>query len=609
MWPGASSSNMVNAAAGLIIAALVIAALILARDFIIPLALAGFFSFALQPAVRWLEDHKLPRPAAVVLVVFSLLAVLGVAAAAMGREASNFAAELPKYETNLRSKIRSASGMLEGAGLWRRATEVLRHVEGEMKETPKGGEPLKVEVQNEPTAPFAVLLKYLQLSISLLTSAGLGLLFTVFILLQYHDLRDRIVRVMGPAEIGRSTQVLNDAALGLAHFFRLQAGLNVSFGIVIGVSLWAIGLPNAFMWGAFAAILRFVPYIGGALAALFPIALAAAVEPGWTKLLLTAALFGVAEFVAAQVIEPLLFGTRTRLSPLAVLLSAAFWTTIWGPVGLLLSMPITLAILVFADHVPLLSFFGVLLGNTPALNPEQRLYHLLLAGDASSAVEEMEEWLKEDHKLIEYLDQVAIPALAIAANDSTRGVLRIDQSERLKKAVEELVEFASDVVELEFEKQNRDHAGKMGTRALVLPARGTFDLAASRLFALAAERDGRVTVTCAPAGGLMGINAAAGDRATRNVDYTAILSLGEATSSQLRLLMRRLSRAIPVPLGLLVIGEPRDPVRALSDPAAQVNLTSSSKMLLDKIKATPTSSSAITGPETELIPSVEAALS
>src|SRR5438445_4056893 len=241
MWAGASSSNVVNAAAALIVAALVIAALTLARDFLLPLALAALLSFALQPAVRWLEDHKLPRPAAVALVVLSLIATTVAAGALLARAVTGFAEELPRYQENLRTKIRDATGTLGSVGVWRTATEVLRNVEGEFRERPTGGEPVKVEVQNEQSSPFLAFAKYLRLSISPLASAGLTLLFTVFILLQYHDLRDRIVRVMGPAEIGRSAQALNDAALELAHFFRLQAGLNLSFGIVIGLCLWAIG--------------------------------------------------------------------------------------------------------------------------------------------------------------------------------------------------------------------------------------------------------------------------------------------------------------------------------------------------------------------------------
>jgi len=589
MWAGASTSNTVNAAAALIVAALIIAALILGRDFLLPLALAALLSFALQPAVRWLEDYKLPRPAAVALVVLSLIATAVAAGAFLAKEVTGFAEELPRYQENLRTKIKDATGTLGSVGIWRTATEVLRNVGGELAERPKGGEPVKVEVQNEQSSPFMVFAKYLQLSISPLTSAALVLLFTIFILLQYHDLRDRIVRVMGPAEIGRSAQALNDAALELAHFFRLQLGLNLAFGIVIGACLWAIGVPNAPLWGAIAAILRFVPYIGGALSALLPMALAAAVEPGWTMLLLTAALFGIAELITAQVIEPLLFGSNTRVSPLAVLLSAAFWTAIWGPVGLILAMPITISLVVFAEHMPMLSFVGILLGNTPALSPEQRLYHLLLAGDASSSAEEMEDWLEEDRSLLDYLDQVAIPALSIAANDTAREALQPDQLDKLKDAVSEYIELAEDLVELRLGQKQKEQEGQAAqpscVEAFVLPARGVFDQAAGKLVALAGRLEARVDVTLASGGGLMGINAALQNKNMQTFQYAAVLSVGEATASQLRLLVRRLNRAVSMPIGIL-IGKNHDTVsRAASESFAQAGVFSSAKALLDKIKA------------------------
>jgi len=587
MWAGASSSNVVNAAAALIVAALVIAALTLARDFLLPLALAALLSFALQPAVRWLEDHKLPRPAAVALVVLSLIATTVAAGALLAREATGFAEELPRYQENLRTKIKDATGTLGSVGIWRTATEALRNVEGEFKQQPTGGEPVKVEVQNEQSSPFLAFAKYLRLSISPLAWAGLTLLFTVFILLQYHDLRDRIVRVMGPAEIGRSAQALNDAALELAHFFRLQAGLNLSFGLVIGLCLWAIGLPNAPLWGAIAALLRFVPYIGGALSSLLPMALAAAVEPGWTRLLLTAALFGAAEFLTAQMIEPLLFGSKTRVSPLAVLLSAAFWTTIWGPVGLILAMPITISLVVFAEHVPMLSHVGVLLGNTPALSPEQRLYHLLLAGDASSAAEEMEDWLEEDRPLLDYLDQVAIPALSIAATDAAREVLRSDQFDKLKDAVGEYVELAEDLVEQRPGQQDQEGQGAKPScaKAFILPARGALDHAASKLVALAGRLEARVEVLLAPAGGLMGINGALQNKTIQKFQYAAVVSVGEATPSQLRLLIRRLNRVSSTPIGILMPKDHEDVSRVASGPFAEASVFSSAKALLDKIKA------------------------
>jgi predicted PurR-regulated permease PerM len=604
MWAGASSSNVVNAAAALIVAALVIAALILGRDFLLPLALATLLSFALQPAVRWLEDYKLPRPVAVALVVLSLIATTVAAGAFLAKEVTGFAEELPRYQENLRTKIKDATGTLGSVGIWRTATEVLRNVEGEFKQQPRGGEPVKVEVQNESSSPFLVFAKYLQLSISPLTSAGLALLFTIFILLQYQDLRDRIVRVMGPAEIGRSAQALNDAALELAHFFRLQLGLNLAFGIVIGLSLWAIGVPNAPLWGAIAAILRFVPYIGGALSALLPMALAAAVEPGWTMLLLTAALFGAAEFITAQVIEPVLFGANTRVSPLAVLLSAAFWAAIWGPVGLILAMPITISLVVFAEHMPMLSFVGVLLGNTPALSPEQRLYHLLLAGDASSSAEEMEDWLEEDRPLLDYLDQVAIPALSIAANDTAREVLQPDQLDKLKDAVSEYLELAEDLVEQRLGRQEQEgQAAKPAcAKAFVLPARGAFDHAAGKLLALAGQLEARVDVTLAAGSGLMGINAAL---QSQKFQYAAVLSVGEATPSQLRLVVRRLHRTFSTSIGILMAKD--DVSRVASEPFAQANVFSSAKALLDKIKATAVSPPAPSSGPTPLKPVVSLA--
>ena len=604
MWAGASSSNVVNAAAALIVAALVIAALILGRDFLLPLALATLLSFALQPAVRWLEDHKLPRPAAVALVVLSLIATTVAAGAFLAKEVTGFAEELPRYQENLRTKIKDATGTLGSVGIWRTATEVLRNVEGEFKQQPRGGEPVKVEVQNESSSPFLVFAKYLQLSISPLTSAGLALLFTIFILLQYQDLRDRIVRVMGPAEIGRSAQALNDAALELAHFFRLQLGLNLAFGIVIGLSLWAIGVPNAPLWGAIAAILRFVPYIGGALSALLPMALAAAVEPGWTMLLLTAALFGAAELITAQVIEPVLFGANTRVSPLAVLLSAAFWTAIWGPVGLILAMPITISLVVFAEHMPMLSFVGVILGNTPALSPEQRLYHLLLAGDASSSAEEMEDWLEEDRPLLDYLDQVAIPALSIAANDTAREVLQPDQLDKLKDAVSEYLELAEDLVEQRLGRQEQEGQAPQPAfaKAFVLPARGAFDHAAGKLLALAGQLEARVDVTLAAGSGLMGINAAL---QSQKFQYAAVLSVGEATPSQLRLVVRRLHRTFSTSIGILMAKD--DVSRVASEPFAQANVFSSAKALLDKIKATAVSPPAPSSGPTPLKPVVSLA--
>jgi predicted PurR-regulated permease PerM len=600
MWPGASPSNIVNAAAALTVAAIIVAALTLAREFLIPLAIAALFSFALQPLVRWLSDHWIPRPAAVALTVFALLTLLGATAGLLTREAAIFAEDLPRYEYNLRAKVRDVSSRLEGVGIWRTASAVLNRVGDDIKNrvgdkiSPQATEPgaVKIEVEAKPTGPFSDILLYLRSSISPIASVGLALLFTFFILLQYHDLRDRIVRLMGSAEIGRSTQALNDAAGGLARFFRLQATLNFGFGIVIASCLWAIGIPNPLLWGALAAVLRFVPYIGGALSAILPLALAAAIEAGWGKLIVTAVMFGVAEFLVGHIIEPLLFGRKTRLSPLAVLLAAAFWSAIWGPIGLVLAVPVTLSLVVFAEHVPALSFLSILLGNQPALSPQQRMYHRLLAGDAAAAAEDVDQWLEDDKPLVEHLDGVAIPALAIAANDSARGVLRPEQLDRLKEAVHEFVMLAKELVELRLEDTPVQDPL---TSLLIIPARGPFDQAAASLIALAARLDGQIDATCAASGGLLGISASASEPSTRDVECVALVSAGGASPSQLSLLVRRMRRAFPQSrLGALTSAGPDELLLTKAEREALVSLSESSRKLLGDVKAaTPKASSSL----------------
>ena len=440
MWPGSSPSSLVNGAAGLTIIALVIAALHYADDFLIPLALAGLLSSILQPLVQWLDEPVAsPLCCLVSCGGDDMLARFG--RHFLGREASNLAAELPRYEANLREKAKTAAETLQSVGVWHNASKVLERVEGELKTSSTEAPPLKVEVRAEETRPLAALLAYVQLTLSPLATIGLTFLFTVFILLQYHDLRDRIVHLMGPTEIGRSTQALNEAALDLSRFFRLQAGLNLSFGVAVGIVLWLIGLPNPALWGALAAVSRFIPYIGGVVAAIGPLLIAASVEPGWGKLIATASAIAAAEFTVAHIIEPLLFGTKTRLSPLAVLIAAAFWTTLWGPVGLILALPLTLGLVVFGEHITHLAFLRTLLGNNPALTSEQRLYHLLLAGDASEAAEEAAKFL-DSRSFEDYLEEVAIPALSIAAKDSNSGVLRREQLIDLKESIEEFIESA-----------------------------------------------------------------------------------------------------------------------------------------------------------------------
>ena len=232
-----------------------------------------------------------------------------------------------------------------------------------------------------------------------------------------------------------------DAAVRLSRLFLIQLLLNGTFGVVIGVGLWLTGIPSAILWGILAAVLRFVPYIGAAIAAAFPLALAVAVDPSWSMLLWTLALFLVVEPIVGHVIEPMVYGHSTGLSPVAVVASATFWTALWGPIGLVLATPLTVCLVVLGRHVERLEFLDIMFGDRPALSPPEMFYQRMLAGDPTEAAEKAEEFLK-DRSLSSYYDEVALKGLQLAQADAERGAL---DHERLTKIRDAVSEFVSDI--------------------------------------------------------------------------------------------------------------------------------------------------------------------
>ena len=270
--------------------------------------------------------------------------------------------------------------------------------------------------------------------------ATLAIVFVVavFILIQRDDLRDRIVRLFGTRDLHRTTLAMDDAARRLSRYFLVQLGINACFGLVVAIGLYFIGLPSPLLWGTIAALMRFVPYIGSYVAAGAPILLAAAVEPGWSKALWVGALFLVTEPIIGQLVEPMLYGRSTGLSPLSVVISAIFWGWLWGPVGLIISTPLTLCFVVLGRHVEQFEFLNVLLGDRPALTKIESFYQRALAGDLDEVQEQAEELLKEI-SLASYYDEVAMPGLELAARDLARGVLTRSQMERIKDTVIALI--------------------------------------------------------------------------------------------------------------------------------------------------------------------------
>jgi predicted PurR-regulated permease PerM len=262
MWPSASPAAVVNGAAGMIIGALLIAALYVGRELLIPLALAGLLTFVLAPLVRRLELWGLPNGLSVPLVVVVLLGVVIAGITVTGRQVAQLLEELPTHEANLRDKARFVHLEFGGPGIWQRAAATIRSIEQEVRDPQTEISPMKIEVAQASGRPWMTIFEYTRQSVPSLITAALTLLLTIFMLLQYRDLRDRAVRLMGTAEMGRSIKAFNEAGDDLAHFLLLQSGLNAGFGAFIGLSLWAIGVPSPALWGALAAVLRFIPYVG-----------------------------------------------------------------------------------------------------------------------------------------------------------------------------------------------------------------------------------------------------------------------------------------------------------------------------------------------------------
>jgi predicted PurR-regulated permease PerM len=270
--------------------------------------------------------------------------------------------------------------------------------------------PIPVEVRQPDAGALQTLAALISPLIHPLETTGIVVIFIIFILLQRQDLRNRLVRLAGSRDLQRTTAAIDDAAQRLSKLFLTQLALNAGFGLVIGVGVWFIGVPSAALWGMLAMVLRFVPYIGPPIAAIFPLVLAAAVGAGWGMVLWTAALFLVVESIVGQAIEPIVFGHSTGLSPVAIIASATFWTWLWGPIGLILATPLTVCLVVLGRHVDRFKFLDVMLGDQPPLTPPELAYQRMLAGDSDEAADQAEEFLKEK-PLLAYYEEVLVEAL------------------------------------------------------------------------------------------------------------------------------------------------------------------------------------------------------
>ena len=441
---------------GLLIATLVIAALYVGREVLVPLALAILLSFVLTRPLVMLRRVGMPRILSVVIVVSCAFVIIFGLGWLVSREFTQLAADLPTYRAALSEKIERLRQNAPGSPVLKRAGDVLSDLQKELSQgttppapkadtagKPPDAQPLQVEVrQPEPTV-FELFQRIAGTVLPPLATAGIVLLFVIFILVQREDLRDRFIRLLGSSDLQRATTTLNDAATRLSKYFLRQLLINSAFGVLIALALWLIGIPSPLVWGVLAMLMRFVPFIGSYIGAIPPLLLATVVDPGWSTFLIVLALYVVGEMTMGQVVEPLVFGRGTGVSPIAVLVSTVFWTWLWGPLGLLLAMPITVCLAVLGRHVEDLHMFEVLLGDEPALTPDQGFYQRALSGDAAEATYQTELHLKEQ-SFESGLEEVVLGGLKLAERDARGGLLDAERAQRVSDTVKEMLENLAD---------------------------------------------------------------------------------------------------------------------------------------------------------------------
>lgn len=450
-----SSSSLV-----LIAFVLVIGALYFGRQLLIPLALGLVFSFLLTPFVTQLERLRLGRVAAMLIVLIFSFALVGTLSWGVAGQLVEVMAHVSDYKDNLDAKIRSLHAQRDGN--LSKATATVKELNKELaavpaqiaanqsqRAEPKSSAPVRpipVQVATPPSNIIQDLRVLLGPLAGVVETAIIVVIFTVFMLLKREDLRNRAIRLAGRGQLSVMTQALDDAGRRLSRYLLLQLLVNAGYGLLFGAGLYFIAVPHAFLWGFLAALLRFVPYIGTLAAAALPILMSLAVFPGWRESGLAFGLFVVLEVLISNFVEPPLYGTHTGISSLAILVAAIFWTSLWGPVGLILSTPLTVCLVVLGRYVPQLNFLEVVLGDEPVLTPGQRFYQRLLATDQEEAREITVGHLK-DNSLESVYDSILVPALRLAEQDYHVNGLDDDIRRFVFRSTKEIVEELGDQVE------------------------------------------------------------------------------------------------------------------------------------------------------------------
>lgn len=426
----------------------VVALLYFGREVLEPLALALILSLVLAPLVRSMTRVGLARMPAVLLSVALVATCVGGVGAVLFDQLVTITRDLPQYRAAIKTKVAKVRELVERpitrieaelsavAPVPTPAAEAVRVRRGNLVVNPN--QPLPVEVRT-PRTMKDTLGRVINLVWGPIGEAGVVLILLVFILLEQGSLRDRLVRLAGQAEVSRTIRTLGDAAQGVSRFFFSQFIVNATFGTVIGLSLWLAGIPHAILWGVLSGVLRFVPYLGVLLAGTIIAVFVAAIDPGWSLAITCMAIFLAFELVLANFIEPKVYGHSSGLSPLAVIVSALFWGALWGPVGLLLSTPLTLCLVVAGRHVRALAPITILLGDAPNMSDAERFHQRVLAGEADELTKDARAYVRR-YSFARYCDHVLLPGLRMAVSDLGTGTIDKAQEARMRAVIANIAE-------------------------------------------------------------------------------------------------------------------------------------------------------------------------
>lgn len=432
---------------------IIMAGMSFGRDVLLPLALSLLLSFLVAPLVARLSRLGFPRVLAALSAVILTVGIAFAIVTFMAMQVVELAAKLPTYQSNIEHKIESLR--VQPDGTVDRVLRMIYRIDSKLKgskETDTDApdeeslQPAPASKEPPPTInPLEVLGTFLNSTLGPLTTAGMVTIFMFFILLEREDIRNRIIRLLGnrPGQMLSSTQALDDAANRVSRYLMMQLAVNVTYGIPIGIGLYVIGVPNAILWGVLAVVLRFVPYVGPIVAAASPIALAFAVDPGWSMIVWTVLLYVIVELISNNFVETMAYGTSTGISSVGILLSAVFWGWLWGPIGLLMATPMTVCLVVLGRHIPTLSFFPLLLSDQSALPLHGVIYQRLLAMDSDEPDELVQKYLTS-HRLEEFYDSVMLPLLAMVEEEQAHRPLAPSHRAFIMEEVRNLMADAAD---------------------------------------------------------------------------------------------------------------------------------------------------------------------